>query len=415
MSEKSKVIVIGLGYIGLPTAATIAQAGFDVIGVDTNEDVIASLKKRRLHFDEPGLSDVVNVQLKSGRLCVTTEIEEGDVFIIAVPTPLDKDNNPDLSFVEAATSAISRVLLPGNLVILESTCPVGTTDAVSNQLQALRPDLLSTKNQIDNSQQIFISYCPERVIPGKILHELKYNDRVIGGIDEASTEQALKFYKSFVKGECHGVSSSKIAEMVKLTENSFRDVNIAFANELSMLCDEININPWEVIQMSNMHPRVNILNPGVGVGGHCIAVDPWFLISNYPTSTTLLKTARKVNEDKTNWVINKISKKIDHTVKTSKKDKIDVTIYGITFKPDVDDIRESPALRIAQSLSHLSCINLSICEPNLPEERIRDLGFLKSQDGHLSESDLNLVLVAHKNFESFKLDREVTMNFTSDL
>ena len=346
-----KVSVIGLGYIGLPTAAVIASRGIEVVGVDVSEKAVHTINEGKVHIVEPDLDMVVQAAVNVGKLRATLVPEKADAFMIAVPTPFMDDHKPDLSYIKSASEAIAPVLERGNIVILESTSPVGATEQMSKWLAAARPDL-SFPQDAGDSADINIAHCPERVLPGKVLEELVSNDRIIGGMTSICSERAIALYKTFVRGDCIK-TNSRTAEMAKLTENSFRDVNIAFANELSIICDKLNISVWELIKLANRHPRVNILSPGPGVCGHCIAVDPWFIVSNTPDKARLIHTARIVNDLKPEWVINKVNNKIlaflqMDTTKTAKE--VTIAFYGLTFKPDIDDLRESPALEICKSI-----------------------------------------------------------------
>ena len=387
---EKRICVIGLGYIGLPTAGILASSGYQVLGVDVNKNIVDLINKGEIHIYEPGLKELIYEAVKQNKLSASVNPNYSDVFIIAVPTPLSKNNSnsyePDISYVLKAVNAIAPFYKKGNLLILESTSPIGTT----NLIEEILSELCSIK--IEN---LMISYCPERVLPGNILHELKNNNRVIGGINDQSTNLAKEFYKTFCSGKLL-TTSSKTAEMVKLTENSFRDVNIAFANELSIICEEEKIDVKELIKLSNYHPRVNILNPGCGVGGHCIAIDPWFIASKYPKQSKLIRTAREVNDKKSLWVLQKI---IDTATSISKSQnrKILIGCYGITFKPDIDDTRESPALFIVKKLDSLG-YNIAIAEPNL--QRYENLN-LKSTKYVFKNSDLNVLLVAHAQFKEF--------------
>lgn len=380
-----KVCIIGLGYIGLPTAALIANKNHAVLGVDINPHIVATINRGEIHIVEPGLESLVNKVVLDHKFKADIAPAASDVFIIAVPTPFKDEHQPDLKFVKAATLAIAPFLQNNNLVILESTSPVGTTEKISEWLQNARPDLT----------QLFIAYCPERVIPGKALHELIHNDRIIGGINAESTDKAVQFYRTFVQGEVHG-TDAKTAELCKLAENSFRDVNIAFANELSLICDKLNINVWELRRLANLHPRVNILQPGAGVGGHCIAVDPWFIVASCPETAKLIKTAREVNNHKPKWVIEKIKEKIQ-----SSSAKV-VACLGITFKPDVDDIRESPALEIVHELKNEPGVKLLICDPYVKD--LSDFNLVKLEDA-LLEADIIVFLVGHQEFKAIPKER----------
>ena len=345
------VSVVGLGYIGLPTAAILASRKIHVIGVDVNEHVINVISNGKIHIVEPELDIVVHAAVTSGYLRATLSPEPSDAFIIAVPTPFKNGHEPDLTFIESSCKSIAPVLEIGNLVLLESSSPVGTTEQMAAWLSGARPDLTFPQTH-GNESDIHIAHCPERVMPGHVIRELVENDRVIGGMTEKSSLLALDLYKIFVKGDC-SVTDVKTAEMCKLVENSFRDTNIAFANELSIICDKLNIDVWELIRLANKHPRVNILQPGPGVGGHCIAVDPWFIVTQVPDEAKLIRTARMVNQHKPEWILNKIRKTITELTKSNgiKEGEITIACYGITFKPDIDDIRESPALDILRKLS----------------------------------------------------------------
>ena len=379
-----KICVIGLGYIGLPTASLLGTKGFYVHGVDTSQEVVDTISAGGIHIVEPDLDILVKSAVQSGRLSAGLEPVEADVFIIAVPTPFKQGKQPDLSYVEAATRMIAPYVKPGNLVILESTSPVGTTDEVVARF------LQDAGHNIN--EEIYIAHCPERVLPGRILVELIENDRIVGGINKASTKKAVEFYKSFVRGEVLE-TDSRTAEMAKLTENSFRDVNIAFANELSLICDQEGINVWELISLANRHPRVKILNPGPGVGGHCIAVDPWFIVSRAPELARLIRTAREVNDFKPSWVIEKVrrnAEKFKHPV---------IGCLGLAFKADVDDLRESPAVDIVRMLLDENLGEVLIAEPNLKVHGEFKLG---SYEAVVAASDIILLLVDHKEFRDLK-------------
>jgi len=396
-----KLCMVGLGYIGLPTAAMFAKNGVDVKGVDINPYVVRTINKGNIHIKEPGLKELVEDVVKKGNLKAYTSIQPADAFIIAVPTPFKENYEPDLKYVKAAVKDIAKVLKKGDLVILESTSPVGTTRKISKWLAEERSDL-SFPHQKENSD-VKIAYCPERILPGKMIKELEENDRIIGGLNKASSKEAKELYKIFVKGECVE-TTAEVAEMSKLTENAFRDVNIAFANELSMICDKAGIDVFELIQMANRHPRVNILQPGCGVGGHCIAVDPWFIIHDFPDEAILMKTARLINEKKPLFVIEKVKEALKDV--TNPK----IAVLGLTYKPDVDDIRESPALEIAKLLSDEGFEILAV-EPNiktLPKvlENRKNVKFLPLNEA-LSEADLVVILVKHKEFLNLKTDKKV--------
>ena len=373
------VCVIGLGYIGLPTASLLGTKGYQVHGVDVSQSVVDTINSGGIHIVEPDLDILVKSAVGAGNLKAGLEPVESDIFIIAVPTPFKDDHQPDLSYVEQATRTISPYLKPGNLVILESTSPIGTTDEVVAKILA----------EEGHGTDIFIAHCPERVLPGRILIELVQNDRVVGGINEESAQVAVDFYETFVSGEVLA-TSAKTAEMVKLTENAYRDVNIAFANELSMICDQESINTWEVIQLANRHPRVNILQPGPGVGGHCIAVDPWFIVSRAPELSRLIRTAREVNDSKPQWVLEQVRKQADRF-----KNPV-IGCLGLAFKADVDDLRESPALDIVRTLVKDDIGQVLVCEPNLKQHPEFSLLTL---DELIKRADILLLLVDHKPFK----------------
>lgn len=403
MPQFNHISVIGLGYIGLPTAVAFAQAGVKVTGIDINLDVVERVNQGQLHILEPGLEIALKQSVEQNLLAAQITPDMADVFLIAVPTPFNHHTQQaDLTYIESVIRAIAPVLAKGNLIILESTVPVGTTEYFANKLAEARSDLTFPQQAGDNSD-IRIAYCPERVLPGKILQEIVENDRIIGGMTSRCSEQAVRLYKKFVKGECF-VTNSHTAEMCKLTENAFRDVNIAFANEISMICDELNINVWELISLANHHPRVNILQAGCGVGGHCIAVDPWFIISKSPETAKLIKTARDVNDSKPDWVINKVNQAvIDHLKANPTKSiqEIKIGCLGLAFKADIDDLRESPALKITQQLATTYPNQIWVVEPNiqhLPEE-LKENAQLADLESTLEEMDILVILVDHKMFK----------------
>jgi UDP-N-acetyl-D-mannosaminuronic acid dehydrogenase len=395
------VSVIGLGYIGLPTAAAFAAKKIPVIGVDIRQEAVDIINRGSIHFEEPELDIVVHAVVSEGYLRATTNPEPADAFLIAVPTPLTQDNQPDLSYIKAASHAIAPVLKKGDLVILESTSPVGTTEQMAKWLAEGRPDLTFPQTHQANSD-IRIAYCPERVLPGHVLHEIVHNDRIIGGMTERCSARAMQLYQIFVEGECI-VTNTRTAEMCKLTENSFRDVNIAFANELSIICDKLDINVWELIRLANHHPRVNVLKPGPGVGGHCIAVDPWFIVSQTPEEAALIRTAREVNDKKPFWVTNKIQAIISQVLaRNPNKTLKDITIacLGLTFKADIDDVRESPALEIVKSIAATHPGHVIVVEPyldDLPASLAQKVE-LQPLEQALLEADIVLKLVSHKQF-----------------
>ena len=349
-----KVVFVGLGYIGLPTAAVAAHHGYQVVGVDVNLSVVETVNQGKVHIVEPDLERVVREAVQSGSLRAVAKPEEADAFFIVVPTPFKQNHRADITYVEAATRSVIPCLKPGNLFVIESTSPVFTTERMAELIFSQRPELKG---------QIFIAYCPERVLPGNTLYELVHNDRVIGGIDEASTDKAIEFYSAFVQGKLHR-TNARTAEMCKLTENSSRDAQIAFANELSIICDHAGINVWELIELANKHPRVNILQPGCGVGGHCIAVDPWFIVSDYPEQAQLIKRARETNDYKADWCANKVLEACRKFVEEQGREPV-VACMGLAFKPNIDDLRESPAKYIASRVVSESRADVLIVEPNI--------------------------------------------------
>ena len=397
----SKISIIGLGYIGLPTAAVLASRKIHVVGVDVNQTAVDSINRGEVHFKEPELDIVVQAVVSQGYLRATLQAEPADAFLIAVPTPFKENHQPDLSHIKAASQSIAHVLQKGNLVILESTSPVGATEQMATWLADARPDLTFPQSNGDQSD-IRIAHCPERVLPGQVLRELVQNDRVIGGMTPTCSAKAVQLYKLFVEGECI-VTQVRTAEMCKLTENSFRDVNIAFANELSIICDKLDINVWELIQLANRHPRVNILQPGPGVGGHCIAVDPWFIVSSVPEEAKIIATARQVNDSKPAWVVKKVKSAVaEFLIKNPVKTARDVTITccGLTFKADIDDLRQSPALAITREIALYHSGHVLVVEPNiktLPSDLL-GLAELCGIEDALAETDIVLILVDHQSF-----------------
>lgn len=399
LKNKQKIVVVGLGYIGLPTASMLATKGHEVLGVDINESTVSTINSGKIHIVEPDLDILVRSAVNSGNLKASLTPEEADTFILAVPTPFRETEanpkSPDISYVEAATKAIAPFLQPGNLIILESTSPVGTTERIAEIIAELRPDLGSPQSQASGFS-VHIAHCPERVLPGHIIRELVDNDRIIGGIDKTSAQQARDLYKTFCNGSIF-LTDSKTAELAKLVENSFRDVNIAFANELSMICDRLGINVWELIELANKHPRVNILQPGPGVGGHCIAVDPWFIVAAEPEISRLIRVAREVNDQKPHWVLNRVKAKADRF-----KNPV-IGCLGLAFKANIDDLRESPAMEITRELIRSGIGQVMACEPNalngFNEFPLYDLQAV------LRESDILLVLVDHDEFK--EIDREL--------
>lgn len=390
---KKKICVIGLGYIGLPTAALLANRGYDVHGVDVVQSVVDIINQGKIHIVEPELDTFVKAAVNSGKLKADTKPTNADIFIIAVPTPFHDGFVPNIDYVVSATKAIAPYLQEGNIVILESTSPVGTTDTVEDTLKVAGVD----------TSKLYIAHCPERVLPGQIMRELVENDRIVGGTTPEATKITAEFYREFVAGEVLE-TDAKTAEMAKLTENSFRDTNIAFANELSMLCDKFGINVWELIKLANRHPRVNILNPGAGVGGHCIAVDPWFIVHAGGESAKLIKTSREVNNYKTEWVIEKI-KNAALTFEAQNGRKAKVACMGLAFKPDIDDLRESPALYITRRLK-ADGLDILAVEPNI--ETHKEFEIVEYKEA-LEKADIVTFLVAHKEFK--KLDIKTDLDF----
>ncbi|KWV96299.1 MULTISPECIES: UDP-N-acetyl-D-mannosamine dehydrogenase [unclassified Erythrobacter] len=397
-----KISVVGLGYIGLPTAAMFASRKIEVVGVDVNQNTVDTINRGDIHIVEPDLDMVVHSAVTQGYLRAAMTPEPAEAFLIAVPTPFKGDNHePDLSYIEAASEAIGPVLEKGNLVILESTSPVGATEAMAGWLADARPDL-SFPQDMGEASDIRIAHCPERVLPGKVMQELITNDRVIGGITRRCSELAASLYKSFVTADCVISSGPRVAEMAKLTENSYRDVNIAFANELSVVAEKLEIDVWELIGLANRHPRVNVLQPGPGVGGHCIAVDPWFIVSSAREQAKLIEMARGVNDAKPEWVLAKVREKISQAIargSAKTEDQISIAVYGLAFKPDIDDLRESPALRIVSQLAASHKGPITVIEPNitaLPEELNLEQVTLTTD---AASADIHLMLVDHQSFK----------------
>ncbi|MDX5360776.1 MAG: UDP-N-acetyl-D-mannosamine dehydrogenase [Alphaproteobacteria bacterium] len=400
MHSFSRISVIGLGYIGLPTAAVFADTGVEVVGVDVNQKAIALINSGKPHFGEPNLDALVRRVVETGKLKATDTPEAADAFIIAVPTPFMDGHVPDLSYIEAAAKAIAPVLKKGDLVVLESTSPVGATEQLSAWLGAARTDL-SFPHEKGELADVQVAHCPERVLPGKILHEVVNNARVIGGMSRRCAQRALALYRIVVKGECH-VTTARTAEMAKLTENAFRDVNIAFANELSVICDKLKINVWELIKMANLHPRVNILNPGPGVGGHCIAVDPWFIVATAPDEARIIRMAREINDAKPDFVVSKVCERAQD-LKNPR-----IACLGLSYKADVDDLRESPAVEIVEKLAEADVGELLLVEPHIGElpKRLADKGLtLTDFDVAMEKANLVVLLVDHMVFQT--VDRDV--------
>lgn len=406
MSQQFKTVsIIGLGYIGLPTAAVFASRKVKVIGVDVNPSTVETINRGEIHIVEPDLDMLVHAAVTEGYLRATTTPEPADAFLIAVPTPFKKGptgpHHPDMDYIEAATKSIAPILKKGDLVILESTSPVGATEQMADWLAEARPDLNFPKTHKEDSD-IRIAHCPERVLPGQVLRELVQNDRVIGGMTHRCSELAARLYGIFVKGECV-ITDARTAEMCKLTENSFRDVNIAFANELSIICDTLKINVRELIRLANRHPRVKILQPGPGVGGHCIAIDPWFIVSASPQQAQLIKTARTVNDNKPEWVLEKVKKAVaEYLARNPSKTAREVTIacFGLTFKPDIDDLRESPALGITQKLANSHPGPIWAVEPNIVQipDCLRGKVDLITMEHALKHANVKVILVQHREF-----------------
>ena len=384
----NKICVVGLGYIGLPTSALLANRGFQVHGVDVNQHAVDTINQGKIHIVEPELDTFVKAAVESGKLKAFTVPAEADVFVLAVPTPFHDDGGeiprPNIDYVLAATRAVAPYVRAGNIVILESTSPVGTTDAIARVL----------KEEGVDTDKIHIAHCPERVLPGKIMKELIENDRVVGGVTPAATKVTADFYRTFVQGEVLE-TDARTAEMAKLTENSCRDVQIAFANELSLICDKMGIDVWELIRLANRHPRINILQPGVGVGGHCIAVDPWFIVDSDPENARLIRRAREVNLRKTEWVIQRIKEEAAGLGKP----KPVVALMGLAFKPDIDDLRESPAVHVAKALKSEKNMELLFVEPNIESHPAFDL---TPADQACAKADLIVFLVKHKGFAALK-------------
>lgn len=406
-SAKLKISIVGLGYIGLPTAAVLASVGHTVVGIEVNQTIVDVVNRGDIHIVEPDLDGLVRAAVHSGRLRAVQAAEQSDVFIIAVPTPFMNGHQPDLRYVEQAARAIAPQLRGGNLVILESTSPVGTTEKLASWLAEERSDLrfpTAGSREID----VHLAYCPERVLPGSIVSELVRNDRVVGGLTPRCAEKARHLYETFVRGQCIE-TDARTAEMTKLTENAFRDVNIAFANELSLICDQLGINVWELIALANRHPRVNILNPGPGVGGHCIAVDPWFIVDSAPQAARLIRTAREVNDGKPEWVLGKIAEAVV-AARSRLGRGVAVACLGLAFKANIDDLRESPSLEIAKQLAERRLADrLLIVEPYvdaLPQELVGRTGIeLVELDTALAAADVVVLLVDHQQFKS--VSREV--------
>lgn len=394
-----KVVTIGLGYIGLPTSALIANSNIPVFGVDINQKVVDTINAGKIHIVEPDLDQAVASAVANGFLSAGVKPVIADTYLIVVPTPFKAKNEPDISFVLAATQSILPLLKEGDLYIIESTSPIGTTEKMMHYIHAERPEL---------KDKIHIAYCPERVLPGNVMYELVHNDRVIGGVDNASTKKAMAFYSQFVKGELHE-TNARTAEMCKLTENSSRDVQIAFANELSLICAKADINVWELIKLANKHPRVNILQPGCGVGGHCIAVDPYFIVADYPMESKIIAAAREINNYKSFWCAEQVkTAKLEFQIKEGRK--ASVAIMGLAFKPNIDDLRESPAKYIAQRvMQDAHDEEYFIVEPNIEDHQVFKLSNYKLA---AEKADIIVFLVAHQEFKNLVIAKDkVVLDF----
>ncbi len=379
---QTTVCVIGLGYIGLPTGSVLATRGFRVFGMDVRPEIVETINRGEIHIEEPDLDILVRSAVNSGQLSASLQPQEADVFIICVPTPIRDDHTPDLSYIQQACEAIRPFVKAGNLVVLESTSPPTTTENVVAR-HAIPVELTI-------GEDVFVAHCPERVLPGRILLEVVQNDRVVGGLTPKCTERAKEFYETFVNGQTFG-TTAVAAETTKLVENSYRDVNIAFANELSVLADHLGIDAWEVIQLANRHPRVNILNPGPGVGGHCISVDPWFLVHSAPDVTRLIRTAREVNDEKPNYIVQRV-KSLAAEFATPR-----IGCLGITYKADIDDLRESPALKIVRDLYQQRLGDVMVCDPLVVPDRFDEFP-LHSLDEVIEKSNILVLLTAHRQF-----------------
>lgn len=394
-----KACFMGLGYIGLPTAIISAKHGVDVVGVDINPHVVDVTNQGKLHIIEPGMEEMLQEVLEAGNFKAYTEPLVSDAYFMVVPTPFKGDHEPDISYVEAATKMVVPLLKDGDLYVIESTSPIGTTEKMAELIFSLRPEL---------KDKIYIAYCPERVLPGNVIYELIHNDRVIGGMNVASTNKAIEFYSKFVQGQLHK-TNCRTAEMCKLTENSSRDVQIAFANELSLICDKAGINVWELIELANKHPRVNILQPGCGVGGHCIAVDPYFITAEYPTESKLIATARGINNYKSLWCAEKVKTAILEFELQNKRKPV-VAMMGLAFKPNIDDLRESPSKNIVSRVIQI-CNNadILIVEPNVKEHNQFKLTEYKEAYG---KADIVVMLTAHDQFKTLPYDEgKVILDF----
>jgi len=387
-----KAVFMGLGYIGLPTAAVAASVGIQTIGVDVNPDVVNTINQGKIHIIEPELDKLVKSVVEKGHLRASLKPEFADAFFIVVPTPFKQNHRADISYVESATRAVIPFLKVGNLFVIESTSPVMTTEKMAKVIFKERPEL---------KDKIYIAYCPERVLPGNVLYELEHNDRVIGGINPKSSEKAVDFYSQFVKGQLHK-TNSRTAEMCKLTENSSRDTQIAFANELSMICDKAGINVWDLIELANKHPRVNILQPGCGVGGHCIAVDPWFIVSDFPEQAHIIKRARETNDYKADWCATRVLEECQKFTNKTDREPI-VACMGLAFKPDIDDLRESPAKYITSRIISEARADVLVVEPNITTHKSFNLMNYKEA---FEKADIIVWLVKHKEFQTMPIFKD---------
>jgi UDP-N-acetyl-D-mannosaminuronic acid dehydrogenase len=399
----SMICVVGLGYIGLPVASMLASRGHTVVGYDVNPKAVESINKGQAHFFEPDLDMLLKAAVNTERLKASTTPVEADYYVIAVPTPFRSNHQPDLSYVDAATQSIAPFLKVGSTVVLESTSPVGTTERITEQLAVARPDLrFPHYKDLEGEFDVAVAHCPERILPGQMVKELVTNDRIIGGMTEKCSQAARELYQSFVRSEMF-ITDCRTAEFVKLIENSYRDVNIAFANELSMICDKLNLDVWAAIELANRHPRVSILQPGAGVGGHCIAVDPWFIVSTAPEESRIIRAAREINDSKPHWVAHQIIQhagRFKHPV---------VGCFGATYKPDVEDLRESPSLEVIKLVAAESDIRVVVCDPmikGLPEELacINRVSFA-SIDETCNQADIAALLVGHRQFRKVNSNR----------
>ena len=417
LSERKmkNICVFGLGYIGLPTAAMFAHHGANVIGVDVNPHAVETINQGKIHIVEPGLEAIVKQAVDNGKLKASLTPVHSDAYLIAVPTPFKGDDHePDLSYIHAVSKALAPMLEKGDVVILESTSPVGATEKMVEWLAEERPDLTFPKyHEPENEADIFVAYCPERVLPGKVVEELISNDRIIGGMTKESTEKAQEVYRIFVEGDLLA-TNSRTAEMAKLTENASRDVSIAFANELSIISDKLDINVWELIELANHHPRVNILQPGAGVGGHCIAVDPWFIVNQNPDEAKIIRAAREINDNKPKWVIEKIIAEVDKLKEQGVETPV-VALLGLAFKPNIDDLRESPAVNIAREMLDIGSIEVLLVEPNINKlPKVLEFGKLVSLSEALERADVVAILVAHDDFGKVEISRKNVMSFVTN-